>query len=123
MTPVLIIDGDCEFCRNIATRWQPKWGHLFEIATAQTWGERLPPLDRASLLQAVHFIDDKGKVFRGAAAVFRAKAIHKSTLTWWCYRHSNLFRTISEHVYTWIANHRTLASRWLCACWKSQPPL
>ncbi len=71
-TWTLVFDGDCGFCRRcvaLLAKWD-RVGRLvyvpFQDAAAL---ERLPPLDRHALEQAMHLVTPERMVYAGAAAL------------------------------------------------------
>ncbi len=110
---LMIYDGDCGFCTYWARRWRQKIGDELEIAPLQDEPDRGTELARRDLEEAVHLVESDGTIYRGAAAVFRALSRRRRyAWGWWLYRHLPGFRTISEWVYRWVANHRMEVSRW-----------
>ena len=75
--PVLIFDGDCNFCRRWISRWQQGTGDRVEYVPFQdsTVASRFPELTREQCAQAVQFIDTDGHIYSAAEAVFRALAV------------------------------------------------
>jgi predicted DCC family thiol-disulfide oxidoreductase YuxK len=110
MTPVLIFDGDCGFCRFWLARWRVRLGDRLEYIPLQDpqLAERFPQLATAQLKRAVHFVDSGGVVSSGAEAVFRAFALGGSTLPLRAFRHIPGFALVSEAAYRLVANHRPL---------------
>ena len=56
--PVLIFDGDCNFCRRWILRWQQATGERVEYIPFQdpTVAQRFPELTRERCEQAVHHL-------------------------------------------------------------------
>ena len=111
--PVVIFDGDCNFCRMWIRRWQQTTGDRVDYLPAQaaTVGEKFPELGREALEQAVHLVEPDGAVRRGADAVTRALAPDQA---WplWIYQHVPGAAALLEFAYSLIARNRTLFS-WL----------
>ncbi len=111
-TMLMLYDGDCGFCTDVAKRWKRKAGPVLRIAPYQDETARPAGLPIPHLEHEVHLIDTDGRVYRGAAAVFRAMATHRGyAVLWWLYRYIPGFSTVSEWVYRWVANNRILVSR------------
>ena len=110
--PLLIFDGDCNFCRRWILRWQRTTGEQVEYITLQTprVAEQFPELTRDQLETAVHLIEPDGQVFRAAEAVFRALARGKR---WplWIYQKVPGARPVTEAGYRVVASHRQFFSR------------
>jgi len=112
--PLMIFDGDCEFCRLWIRRWQQATGDRVEYVPFQASHvvERFPGLAREQLATAVHLIEPDGTVFSGAEAAFRALAHNPAKerpLRW--YQRSPTFANITERAYRFVAEHRPLFSR------------
>ncbi len=72
--PLLIFDGECDFCRRWIASWRWKTGDLIEYAPYQDASTRCPNIPSESLQQAVHLVEPDGHVSRAAEAVFRTLA-------------------------------------------------
>jgi lipase maturation factor 1 len=107
--PVLIYDGDCNFCKLWIKRWRQTTRDRVEYVPFQdaAVAKRFPEISRARFEQAVHLILPQGTVFSGAEAAFRTLAQNPDA-TWFCdwYQQSPLFRQVSEGVYRLVARHR-----------------
>ena len=108
--PVLIFDGDCNFCRRWISRWREATGERVEYIPFQDprVAERFPELPRAQCEQAVQLIDADGSVTSAAEAVFRALAVaprHRWPL--WLYQHMPGVAPATESCYLLVATHRT----------------
>src|SRR6058998_1154009 len=74
--PLLVFDGDCNFCRRWIQRWRQSTGDRVDYLPFQSpeIAEQFPELTREHFEQAVHLVEPNGEVFRGAEAAFRALA-------------------------------------------------
>jgi predicted DCC family thiol-disulfide oxidoreductase YuxK len=123
--PLMIFDGDCNFCRRWIDRWRQTTGEEIEYTPFQNpeVTTRLPELPRAGLEQAVHLVEPNGWVYRGAEAVFRSLCFTRRNgqrlraghpphqpLGWRLYRASPRFAAASEWGYGVVARHRTFFS-------------
>ena len=111
--PLLIFDGDCQFCRRWIARWKNSTGDAVDYIPFQD-GEvarRFPEIPRIDLEEAVHLLMPDGTVFRGAEAVFRslAQGGHHRWLSR-IYEKSTVFAEITETLYEEVATHRTFLS-------------
>ncbi|MEI6085847.1 MAG: lipase maturation factor family protein, partial [Verrucomicrobiota bacterium] len=70
--PLLIFDGNCNFCRRWIARWQRRTGDRIDYLPAQELGERFPEIPRSDFTQSVQLIEPDGNVYSGAEAVFRS---------------------------------------------------
>src|SRR5208283_3880097 len=75
--PVLVFDGDCNFCRRWISRWRESTGDCVEYVPFQdpSVAGRFPELPRAQSEQAVQLIDTDGSMYSAAEAVFRTLAL------------------------------------------------
>ena len=112
--PVLLVDGDCGFCRRRARRLASRVGDRVEIAALQEAGARFPEIGEEELLAELHFIEPDGRVSRGAQAVFRARSYAPGRSPGlWCYERLPGFAALAEWGYRRVARNRALFSRWL----------
>jgi lipase maturation factor 1 len=114
--PLMIFDGDCDFCARWTCRWQQATGDRVEYLPFQDprVAEQFPELSRENFATAVHFIEPDGAVFYGAEAAFRALAHNPArgrTLRW--YKSSPAFANFTERAYRFVAKHRVLLSRFI----------
>ena len=108
--PLLIFDGDCNFCRLWIERWRQMTGDRVEYLPSQDAhvAEQFPELSREQLDAAVHLIATDGAVCAGAEAVFRSLACQprwRFLLRW--YRTSPHFAKCAEAAYRLIAARRS----------------
>ena len=109
--PLLVWDGECHFCGLWIERWKAITGDQIEYTTFQESADRFPEISRAQFQRSVILVEPDGKLFSGAAAVYRSLGYQRSR-KWlrWSYDHVPGFAAISEFVYSSIARHRQLAS-------------
>jgi predicted DCC family thiol-disulfide oxidoreductase YuxK len=113
--PLLVYDGDCSFCKLWVARWQDETGDVVDYAPWQATAARFPEVPRTEFERAVQLIEPDGRVWSGAAAVYRALGAAGRGLNRWSYEHVPGFAAASEFAYRLIAGHRDLAHRvtWL----------
>ncbi len=120
--PLLIFDGECDFCRRWIASWRWKTGDLIEYAPYQDASTRCPNIPSESLQQAVHLVEPDGHVSRAAEAVFRTLAhVPGKGLGFWLYRFLPGFAPITEWGYRLTANHRQTFSRLTSLLWGRDP--
>jgi len=111
--PVVIYDGDCNFCKLWIRRWQQTTGDRVEYIPFQdaSIASRFPELRRDQLETSVHLVLSDGMVISGAEAAFRALAENPDA-DWFhdWYRHSRVFADISEKAYGLVARNRRIFS-------------
>jgi predicted DCC family thiol-disulfide oxidoreductase YuxK len=112
--PLVVYDGDCNFCTLWIRRWQQITGDAVDYRPAQdaSIAAQFPEIPRERFDTAVQLIETDGVVFFGAAAVFQTLAIN-SKWQWplQAYKKTSLVASVTEWTYNYIASHRTLFSR------------
>jgi predicted DCC family thiol-disulfide oxidoreductase YuxK len=111
--PVLIWDGDCNFCQIWINRWKCSTEDRVEYVPFQDpqVPARFPELPSQGFTTAVHLIETNGLVYAGAEAAFRALAHSPGEpllLDW--YLRWSWFRRFTEASYGFVARHRRLFS-------------
>src|SRR5437870_7062178 len=109
--PLLIWDGDCDFCRLWIERWRNITAGAIDYAPYQETADRFPEIPREQFKRSVVFIDTNGEVFFAAEAVYRSLKSRPSR-RWmaWSYNHLPGFAPFSEFGYRLVARHRTFSS-------------
>ncbi|HEY4270859.1 MAG TPA: lipase maturation factor family protein [Candidatus Udaeobacter sp.] len=109
--PLLIWDGECDFCRLWIERWREITAGRVEYATYQEAAARFPEIPVDQFRRAIALIEPDGEAFFAAEAVYRSLAYRRSR-EWlmWSYDHVPGFAAVSETGYSFIASHRRLAS-------------
>jgi len=113
--PLVVFDGDCNFCTLWTRRWQQMTGGAVDFLPAQDprIAEQYPEISREQFNTAVQLIEPDGKVYSGAEAVFRALANNpKRTWPLRGYKKSHAFARLTEAIYGFVAHHRAFFS-WL----------
>jgi lipase maturation factor 1 len=112
--PLMIFDGDCNFCTLWIRRWQRMTGDAVDYLSSQdaSVAAKFPEIPRERFETAVQLIEPDGTVYSGAEAVFRALA--KNPKWGWsrrAYEKAPVIARITEFAYGFIAGHRTFFSR------------
>jgi lipase maturation factor 1 len=118
--PVLLFDGDCNFCRRWIARWRDFTGDAVEYIPYQdaSVSERFPELSSERMAEAVHLVTADAAVYSGAEAVFRALAVPKGRHgAVWAYEHIPGFARMAEFLYGLVARHRMFFSRLTRLLW------
>jgi len=107
--PLLLYDGDCNFCVRWIRRWRGIAGERVDYLPFQepSVPRRFPELHRQQLETAVHFLQPDGSVFTGAEAALRSLGENprqRWLLDW--YVQSSVFARTSERLYRFVAEHR-----------------
>jgi predicted DCC family thiol-disulfide oxidoreductase YuxK len=123
--PLLVYDGDCQFCSRWIVRWQQSLTGKVDVAPYQSvatqFAEDLPI---ECFQSAIRLIEPDGSVFEGAEAVVRALNYGSGgSKSYWCYQHFPGFGPLAREVYKVVAAHRGLASLFTTALWGKEPPV
>ena len=116
--PLLIWDGQCDFCRLWIERWREITGGKVDYATYQQIAHQFPEIAVEQFKRAMAFIEPDGETFFAAEAVYRSLR-YRSSRRWlaWSYDHVPGFAAISETAYKSIARHRGLGSTFTRLLW------
>src|ERR1700683_1897239 len=68
--PLLIYDGDCEFCAYWARYWQKLTGNRVDYAPYQDVGAQYPSISPAAFKRAIQYVAPDGKIASAAEASF-----------------------------------------------------
>jgi predicted DCC family thiol-disulfide oxidoreductase YuxK len=110
--PVLIYDGDCEFCGYWARYWQELTGDAVSYRPYQQLAAQYPAIAVADFQRAVQYIAPDGRRASAAEASFLtlshapAKGMRLAL-----YRRLPGFRALAEFAYAFTAAHRPAAYR------------
>jgi len=109
--PLLIWDGDCDFCRLWIERWREMTADKVDYTTYQQAGDRFHEISPEQFNRSLVLIQSDGTVFFAAEAAYRSLASHRSR-EWlaWGYDHVPGFAAVSETAYGFIARHREFSS-------------
>jgi len=105
--PLLVYDGDCDFCRKWIARWRRATGERVDYAPYQEVAARFPGIEPERFKCAVQLIEPDGRVSRAAEAVFRSLS-YRPGRGWllWLYLRVAPFAALSEWGYSLVARHR-----------------
>jgi predicted DCC family thiol-disulfide oxidoreductase YuxK len=111
--PLMVYDGDCNFCTLWISRWRQMTGDAVDYRPSQdasVTGQFLE-IRRERFNTAVQFIQPDGLVFSGAEAVFRALS-HNPNRQWPLniYERSPAFARLAERAYRFVAENRKFFS-------------
>jgi predicted DCC family thiol-disulfide oxidoreductase YuxK len=123
--PLLVWDGECDFCRLWIERWRVITAGEVDYAPYQEVADRFPEIPRDEFKRAMAFIEPDGETFFGAEAVYRSLR-YRSSKKWlaWAYDHVPAFAAVSELAYKFLARHRKFASAVTSLLWGNdvRPP-
>src|ERR1039457_5706679 len=111
--PLMVFDGDCNFCTLWIHRWRQMTGESVDYLPAQDprIAAQFPEIPRAQFDTAVQLIETDGVVYSGAKAVFRALA--KNPKRQWllrAYEQSPAVSNLTEWAYRLVAGNRKFFS-------------
>lgn len=106
--PILVYDGDCDFCRYWISRWRHVTKDRIMYEPYQEVYTRFPEIPLAAFQTSVKLILEDRHVYSGVEAILRALN-NKSLL--WCYDNLPGFSHISEAAYRLVAKHRAFFSK------------
>ena len=109
--PLLIWDGDCDFCRLWIERWRQTTAGKVDYTTCQETADNFPEIPTDQLNRSLVLIQPDGTVVFAAEAVYRSLA-NRHSREWlsWSYNHVPGFAAASETGYGLVARHRKFAS-------------
>jgi predicted DCC family thiol-disulfide oxidoreductase YuxK len=120
-TPLVIFDGNCNFCRRWVERWREMTRGAVDFAPFQEAAARFSEIPREDFEQALHCIEKDGTVYRGAEAVFRSLgSVRGGRALLWGYAHLPGFVPVTETAYRAIARNRMVASFFTRLLWGNE---
>ncbi|MDL5050593.1 lipase maturation factor family protein [Oscillatoria amoena NRMC-F 0135] len=115
---LLIIDGDCGFCRRWAMYFRQIARDGFEIVTSQEAGESFPQIASKQFAQSVAYIDKDGQISFAAEACFRALSLNPLlAFLPKLYVALRPFAVLTEWVYGFVASNRYFFSKVTALLW------
>lgn len=106
--PILIYDGECDFCKYWIDRWKHLTKDRIEYAPYQTVSHLFSDIPILVFQSSVQFILEDGQKYSGAEAIIRALNNHKII---WLYENFPGFAPLTEFVYIFIAQRRIFFSK------------
>ncbi|HZV34533.1 MAG TPA: DUF393 domain-containing protein, partial [Verrucomicrobiae bacterium] len=107
--PLMVYDGECNFCKFWILRWQRATNDRVDYIASQDSrvAEQFPELPRERFEQSVQLIETDGNVYSGAEAVFRSLTYSRAW-GWllWLYQNVPGFKPITEWMYQFVAQRR-----------------
>jgi len=111
--PLMIYDGECNFCKFWIIRWQQATEGKVEYIRLQDprVRQQFPEIPREQFEESVQFIETNGRIYTGAEAVFRS-LVYARGLSWllWVYQHLPGVEPVAEWMYHFVAGHRDVLS-------------
>jgi predicted DCC family thiol-disulfide oxidoreductase YuxK len=120
-SPLLIYDGDCEFCRYWVRYWQRLTGPDVRYVPYQAIAGDYPEIPPEECARSIQWIDTDGHRLSGAHAAFRLLAEIPHRRLWlWLYKHLPGFGPLAEFVYDFISRRRGAAAPVARALWGAE---
>jgi predicted DCC family thiol-disulfide oxidoreductase YuxK len=109
--PLLIWDGNCDFCRLWIGRWREMTIGKVDYITYQTVADRFPEIPANDFNHSLVLIQPDGTAIFAAEAFYRSLAYRRSR-EWlsWSYDYLPGFAAVSETGYGFVARHRKFSS-------------
>src|SRR4029077_15682906 len=109
--PLLIWDGDCDFCRLWIERWREMTMGKVDYSPYQKATDRFPEIPPDEFNRSLVLIQPDGTVVFAAEAVYRSLAYRRSR-EWlpWSYDHVPGFAAVSAAFFGFFAFHRKFGS-------------
>ena len=106
--PLLVFDGECGFCRRLASKWREKTGEQIDFVPYNEIPGNVRHISIEEFKKEIKLIYPEGRVYGGADAAFRVVEHTNSPLKVlsWFYRHIPFFDSVSEWVYKIVARNR-----------------
>ncbi len=116
--PLLVFDGDCQFCAYWARYWQKLTGAAVDYRAYQDVAPQFPQIPLADFQRAVQYIAPDGRRASAAEASFRTLS-HARAKGFWLTLYKRLpgFAAATERIYAFIAAHRSAFYRISLLLW------
>jgi len=116
--PILVWDGDCNFCRLCAERFDSHREKKVDLIPYQSLHQKWPQAPAEDYGSAVYLFTPAGKSYRAAAAIYRFYAEYPWR-GWanWAYKRFRWFAHLSEWGYRFVANNRKTFGRLVRVFW------
>ena len=106
--PLLVFDGECGFCRRLASKWHEKTGEQIDFTPANEITDNFRHTSLEGIENEIKLIYPEGRVYSGAAAAFKVIEQSQSPLRMlsWIYNHTHAFDPIWEWIYKIVSRNR-----------------
>ena len=110
--PVLLYDGDCNFCYHWIARWRHVTGDRVDYLPSQEVAHQFPNISPEKFETSVQLVQPDGSVHAGAEAVFRVLA-YNPDYGWplWMYLKIPGVASVTEFLYRLVARNRNACGR------------
>ena len=106
--PLLVFDGECGFCRRLASKWREKTGEQIDFAPYNEISDNYRHIPIEEFKKEIKLIYPEGRVYGGAAAAFKVIEQSDSPLRILSriYNHTRAIDPIWEWFYKIVARNR-----------------
>jgi len=116
--PILVWDGECNFCRLCAERFDSHVENKVDSIPYQSLHRKWPQAPAEDYVSAVYLFTPAGKSYRAAAAIYRFYAEYPwRGWAFWAYKRFRWFAVLSEWGYRFVANNRKIFGRLVRVFW------
>lgn len=109
--PVLVYDGDCDFCSGQVRYWQRLTGAAIEYRPYQEAAAEYPQIEPQDFARSIQLLMPDGTRYSGAAAAFHVSAAGGRPAGLRASRLLPGFAALAEAAYRLTSRHRTAADR------------
>jgi len=109
--PLLIYDGDCNFCKRWIARWQKLTGQRVIYRPFQEVENHFAEIPRSAFEASVQLIEPGGRILSGADAVFHTLEYARPKPKILSLRKLPGFMPLARLAYKSVARHRSFFSR------------
>jgi predicted DCC family thiol-disulfide oxidoreductase YuxK len=121
--PLMVWDGECDFCAYWITRWAAITGSRVDYAPYQNVAEQFKDINRRHFMTASRLIETDGRIFSGPRSAYRTftygNSFWKFLDSW--YSRKVWFTKLSDASYQFVAKHRGFLYKLTVALWGSNP--
>jgi predicted DCC family thiol-disulfide oxidoreductase YuxK len=106
--PLMVWDGQCDFCAYWISRWQKISGNTIDYAPYQEAAGNFKDINKRHFMTASRLIETSGQIFSGPRSAYRTFTYGKSFWSFldkW-YATQPWFRRLSDAIYQQVAKHR-----------------
>ncbi|HUT41381.1 MAG TPA: lipase maturation factor family protein, partial [Gammaproteobacteria bacterium] len=115
--PLLVYDGDCDFCSGQVRYWQRLTGDAVDYAPFQQAAADFPQIPHEEFVRSIQLLAPDGSRHSGAAAAFRVLAAAGRPGWLRASRWLPGFAPLAEGIYRLTARHRVAAGRLARLLW------
>lgn len=120
--PLMVYDGNCGFCKYWIVKWKKLTKDSIEYAPYQEVSQQFKDISVDSFQSAVRLILPNGSIVSGPGAAYYSNQSHKIFSSLYkLYIGNTTFRTLSNGLYKWVADHRSFMYKLSVGCLGKNP--